>query len=67
MDTTDLWPSSIMFMAIDKPNSPTSTVIFVYALAFTENILLYAAIGAVTWSLAYLVLRLYRSHQDIPK
>jgi hypothetical protein len=50
-----LWPSSIMFMALDA--APASTVIFVYSLAFIENILLYAAIGIVTWSFAYLAMR----------
>jgi len=44
-----------MFMALDA--APASTVIFVYSLAFIENILLYAAIGIVTWSFAYLAMR----------
>jgi hypothetical protein len=62
-----LWPSSIMFMALDTPSpSPISTAIFVYALAFVENLLLYAAIGVITWPLAHLALRLYSSHRSIP-
>ncbi|MGO9777538.1 MAG: hypothetical protein ACLPM3_13215 [Terracidiphilus sp.] len=53
-----LWPSSIMFMALDTPTlAPASTVISVYSLAFIENILLYAAIGIVTWPFAYLAMR----------
>jgi hypothetical protein len=53
------WPSSIMFMALDVPTpAPTSTVLFVYALALIENVVLYAIIGALAWILVYVVLRL---------
>jgi len=64
-DWLTLWPSSVMFMALDK--APTSTVVFIYAIAFVENVFLYAAIGVVTWPFAYLVLRLYSSYRSISK
>jgi hypothetical protein len=64
----DLWPSSIMFMALDTPTlARTSTIIFVYAIAVVENCLLYAAIGVITWPLAHLSLRLYGFFRGIPK
>ena len=55
---TVLWPSSIMFMALDVPSPATiSTVAVVYTVAIIENILLYAVLGAVTWLLAHAVVR----------
>jgi hypothetical protein len=63
-----LWPSSIMFMALDSPRpSPISTIVFIYTLAFVENCLLYAAIGVITWPLAHLALRLYGFFRGISK
>jgi hypothetical protein len=45
-----LWPSSIMFMALDVPSpASTSTVAVVYAIAVVENVILYAVIGALAW------------------
>jgi hypothetical protein len=45
-----LWPSSIMFMALDVPTpAPTSTVVAVFALALIENIVLYAIARAFAW------------------
>lgn len=59
-----LWPSSIMFMALDTPApSPMSTVIYIYTIAFIENFVLYAVIGVVTWPIAHFALRLYDSHK----
>jgi hypothetical protein len=43
-----LWPSSIMFMALQE-RTARSTVVFIYALAIAENALLYAIIGAIMW------------------
>lgn len=60
-----LWPSSLMFMGLDTPASAPpsrSTVIIIYAVAFLENALLYAAVGAITWPLAYVV-RKSRTHR----
>jgi hypothetical protein len=54
-----LWPSSIMFMALDVPTpAPTSTVVAVYAIALIENVVLYAVVGAFTWLLVNLVFSL---------
>jgi hypothetical protein len=51
-----LWPSSIMFMALDVPTpAPASTVIAVYAIALIENVVLYAIVGALAWLLVNLV------------
>jgi len=60
-----LWPSSLMFMALDTPSPATwSTVIAVYAIAIAENFLLYAAVGAVAWPLAYAIQR-SRHHRQL--
>ncbi|MGA7349842.1 MAG: hypothetical protein WBX06_01700 [Acidobacteriaceae bacterium] len=57
-----LWPSSLMFMALDTPTlAARSTVISVYAVAIAENALLYAIVGAVTWPLAYFLRRAFSS------
>jgi hypothetical protein len=54
-----LWPSSIMFMALDVPApAPWSTVIAVCSIAIIENALLYAVVGAAIWPLAYATQRL---------
>jgi len=53
-----LWPSSIMFMALDVPSpASTSTVVVVYAAAFVENCVLYAVIGALFWPIVVAVSR----------
>lgn len=57
-----LWPSSILFMALDEPSPASiSTVVVIYAAALFENFILYAVIGALIWPIAYFVLRLRRS------
>ncbi len=56
-----LWPSSIMFMGLGAL-TPMSTVIFIYALAFIENVIPYAVVGALTWPIGYFVLRLCAPH-----
>ncbi|MGB6829475.1 MAG: hypothetical protein WBE41_15620, partial [Terracidiphilus sp.] len=63
-----LWPSSIMFMALDTPGpAAVSTVVFVYAVAIVENIVLYATIGALACGMLRLVMwireRLWPKHQ----
>jgi hypothetical protein len=51
-----LWPSSIMFLALDSPTpAPTSTVVAVYAIALVENVVLYAIVGAFAWLLVNLM------------
>ena len=54
---TTIWPSSFMFMALDAPGTPIPTVVFIYALAFAENFLLYALFAVATWPVAYLIRR----------
>ncbi|UWZ83028.1 hypothetical protein [Occallatibacter riparius] len=44
-----LWPSSVMFMALDAPGTARSTVVFVYTVAIVKNALFYGLIGAITW------------------
>jgi hypothetical protein len=53
-----LWPSSLMFMALDEPTpAATSTVVAVFAIAMIENILLYACVGALLWFLLWIIFR----------
>ena len=49
-----LWPSSLMFMALDTPDpAATSTVVLTYGIAFAENAVTYAVVGALTWPIVY--------------
>jgi hypothetical protein len=58
-----LWPSSLMFLGLEGPTpEPTSTIVFVYALAFVENCILYAVIGALLWPIAYVIVQLRNRH-----
>ena len=57
-----LWPSSIMLMALES-STTRSTVIAAYIIVVAENVLLYAAVGAVTWPLVY-VIQKTRSRHD---
>jgi len=51
-----LWPSSIMFMALDSPSpAAQSTVVAIYIFAVAENALLYAVIGAIIWPIAFVI------------
>jgi hypothetical protein len=52
-----LWPSSIMFMALDAPGTSRTTVSLVYAVAIAENAILYGVIGALTWLLVHVIER----------
>ncbi len=62
------WPSSIMFMGLEGPTiSPTSTVVFVYALAVIKNVVLYAAAGVLAWPIVCVVRRQRDSHHGHPK
>jgi hypothetical protein len=48
-----LWPSSIMFLALDVPNGthrPASDLAIIYGIALLENVIQYAIIGALAWS-----------------
>jgi hypothetical protein len=59
-----VWPSSIMFMALDSPEpAPTSTVVVIYCFAFLENCALYATVGVFLWPIASFLLR-RRKKQD---
>jgi hypothetical protein len=60
-----LWPSSIMFMALDAGPTPEprSTAFAVYAAALLENLALYAAIGAILWPVAQCTARLRNRHR----
>ena len=64
-----LWPSSFMFLALsDSPSpEPMSTVIFIYAVAFLENCILYVVIGGLLWPFTYLFLRLGSKYTRAPK
>jgi hypothetical protein len=64
-----LWPSSFMFQALaDAPSpEPTSTVVFIYAIAMIENIILYAGVGALLSLLVNAVLRLSALGRGQPK
>jgi hypothetical protein len=62
-----LWPSSIMFMALDVPSPTPTTVVFVYALVLIGNVVLYAVVGAVFWAFAYGALRLCGAPDGHPK
>lgn len=56
-----LWPSSIMFLALDVPNGthrPTSDIAIIYAIALLENVVIYAIIGAAAWSAMWGIRRL---------
>jgi hypothetical protein len=54
-----LWPSSLMFMGLDGPNPRLIIdIVIVYAIAWIENVVLYAIIGVLTWPLTYYILRL---------
>ena len=64
---TFLWPSSIMFMALDTPSPSIWTVVSVYAVAWLENAMLYAVLGALLWPLAHLALRLRYSRNSPSK
>jgi len=48
-----LWPSSIMFTALDTPShAAQSTVLAIYILAVAENAPLYGVIGVIIWPIA---------------
>jgi len=54
-----------MFMALDDPApASTSTIVFVYAVAFVENCLLYVIVGAALWPIAFLIVRLRTKRSD---
>lgn len=57
-----LWPSSIMLIALES-STTRSTVIVAYIIVIAENVLLYTAVGAVTWPLVY-VIQKTRSRHD---
>ena len=62
-----LWPSSIMFLGLDGPTpAPASTTVFVIVLALIENVVLYAALGALVWPLVYVLPRLRGSRGGPP-
>ena len=62
-----LWPSSIMFMALDVPRpAPASTAAFVVVFALIENVVLYAVMGALAWPLVYVLPRLRGSRGGPP-
>jgi hypothetical protein len=61
-----LWPSSVVFMALDAPGTRTSTVVFAYSIAFFSNIIRYAAVGVLTWPFPYAFFRI-RDSRAIPK
>jgi len=51
-----LWPSSIMFMALDTPSpAAQSTGFAIYILAVAENALLYGVIGVILWPIAFVI------------
>ena len=52
-----LWPSSLMFMALDAPGTSWSTIAIVYLVAVVENVLLYVVVGLFLWPIAYLIRR----------
>jgi hypothetical protein len=62
-----LWPSSLMLMALDSPNPRTVNIVTIYAMAFCANIILYAAVGVLTWPLVYAVHHLCGSRAGVPK
>jgi hypothetical protein len=54
------WPSSIFLMGLEG-NHNVSTIITVFAIALTANVILYAIVGLLTWSVLRFVLRRMRS------
>jgi hypothetical protein len=58
-----IWPSSIFTMALE--GSPTiGNILFVYAIAFLANILLYSVVGLMTWPpLRFFLRRNAESHK----
>jgi hypothetical protein len=63
-----LWPSSLMFMALDVPSpAPVSTVFAIYAIAFAENAVLYAAVGVLTSPVVYIARRWWTTCRSVPQ
>jgi hypothetical protein len=52
-----LWPSSVMFLALEAPNTRTVDIVVVWIMAIIANVISYAVIGLLTWPLAYIVAR----------
>ena len=52
-----LWPSSLMFLALEAPDTRTVDIVVVWIMAFIANFISYAAIGVLTWPLVYIVHR----------
>jgi hypothetical protein len=52
-----LWPTALFTMALEGRNTRTADIVSVLTLAIAVNVLLYAAVGLVTWPLRYIVLR----------
>lgn len=44
-----LWPTSILFMALEASGTTKWDVALVYAIALVSNVLLYAFVGALIW------------------
>ena len=57
-----LWPSSIMLLGLEAPNTPTVEIVVVWIMACIANVISYAAIGLFTWPLAYIVVRVRAPH-----
>jgi hypothetical protein len=51
-----------MFLALEAPNTKTTDIVVVWIMAFIGNFLSYAAIGALTWPLVYIVRRVTTTH-----
>jgi hypothetical protein len=51
-----LWPTSMFLMVLDG-NHSLSTTITVYAIALAANVILYAIVGLLTWSVLSASLR----------
>lgn len=51
-----LWPSSIFTIGLEG-NPTISTILFVYAVAFVVNVLLYSLIGLLIWPVLRFFLR----------
>jgi hypothetical protein len=62
-----LWPSSLMFTALDAPDTRTSTIVVVYAMALLGNVIRYAVLGILTWPLAYIFFRVRDPRASLPR
>jgi hypothetical protein len=49
-----LWPSSLMFFALEAPDTRAIHIVIVWVVAVVANVILYALFGVLTWPLVYI-------------